>query len=295
MRLTLLGTGTPSPSLRRKSSGTLLEVDGETIVIDHGGGAFDRLVESGTNLANVTHLLISHLHSDHTLDLARLVLQRWDQSDGGLSPLTIIGPAPLAQTCAALFGEGGAFEPDIRVRCEHPASLAFYAARGGVPPRLPPQWVVEEVVAGARMAVGSVSVRVGAAQHMEPLLDCLCYRFEAGGTAFVYSGDTGYSEDFIAFAKGCDVLLAMCQYLDGTPVPPIARASAASHLEVARMAAAAGVRTLVLTHLSEQFDDPLTRARAHKEMTETFSGTVVWGEDLMRLSLDGTIPEGRFR
>jgi len=167
MRLTLLGTGTPSPSRRRKSSGYVLEVSGATIALDHGGGAFDRLVESGIAPVAVTHLLVSHLHSDHTLDLARLVLSRWDQGGGRLAPLEIAGPAPLSHMLDALMGPEGAFAPDIRARCEHPASLAIHAARGGVPPRDPPRWTLAEVAPGMALRVGEAS-RVATGSSVPP-------------------------------------------------------------------------------------------------------------------------------
>jgi ribonuclease Z len=78
VRITLLGTGTPAPSLARQSSGYLIEVGRDVIVLDHGPGAHHRLLESGHSAVDVTHAFFSHLHYDHCLDYARLVLQRWD-------------------------------------------------------------------------------------------------------------------------------------------------------------------------------------------------------------------------
>ena len=77
--LTLLGTGTPAPSLARQSSGYLIEVGSDLIVWDHGPGAHQRLIESGHRSIDVTHAFFTHLHYDHCMDYGRLVLQRWDQ------------------------------------------------------------------------------------------------------------------------------------------------------------------------------------------------------------------------
>ena len=56
MKLILLGTGTPSPSVKRASSGYLIVVGGDTIVMDHGAGAHQRLIESGHSSTDVTHV-----------------------------------------------------------------------------------------------------------------------------------------------------------------------------------------------------------------------------------------------
>jgi len=283
MQFTLLGTGTPSPSGRRQSAGYLIEADDHKIVIDHGGGAFQRLIELGIKAQDITALIVSHLHSDHSLDIPRLVLTRWDQGGGRAAPLRVFGPAPIRSVFDRLFGPHGAFAPDIRARCEHPASLAIFAARGGAGRRAPPAFELTEVSPGERFAIGGIDVEVGRARHFEPLLDCLCFRFRGEGVDIVYGGDTGHSEPVADFARGCGALVAMCQYLDGTPLPQAARDTAASHLEVAAMAARAQAGLLVLTHLSEQFDDPIVRAMAHQAMSGIYAGPIIWGEDKMRL------------
>lgn len=294
MRLTLLGTGTPSPSLKRQSSGYLLETPDKTIVVDHGGGAFQRFLETGHGPTDISHLYVSHLHSDHILDIPRLVLGRWDQSDGTLPPLKVFGPQPIARTFDRLFGPDGAFGPDIRARCDHEASLAIFAARGGTPPRHPPALDIREVQPGDRIEEDTLTVDVGRAQHFEPLLECLCFRFRTDAGDLVYTGDTGFSQAVIDFSAGCHMLVAMCQYLDETPVPPGARATAASHLDVARMANLAGARALTLTHLSEQFDDPGARARAHREMAAIYAGDIIWGEDGLMVPIDSGAGDRRF-
>ena len=67
MKLTLLGTGTPTPSLKRASSSYLFEIGPDVIVMDHGPGAHNRLLEAGKRVVDVTHVFFSHLHYDHCL------------------------------------------------------------------------------------------------------------------------------------------------------------------------------------------------------------------------------------
>ena len=102
MRITLLGTGTPAPSLERQSSGYLVEVAGDTLVFDHGPGAHHRLIESGRRAVDVTRAFFTHLHYDHFMDYARLVLQRWDMGAGQIDDLDVYGRAASAVCCSTM-------------------------------------------------------------------------------------------------------------------------------------------------------------------------------------------------
>ena len=102
MRITLLGTGTPAPSLERQSSGYLVEVAGDTLVFDHGPGAHHRLIESGRRAVDVTRAFFTHLHYDHFMDYARLVLQRWDMGAGLIDDLDVYGRAASAVCCSTM-------------------------------------------------------------------------------------------------------------------------------------------------------------------------------------------------
>ena len=101
LSITLLGTGTPAPSLDRQSSGYLIEVGSDLIVWDHGPGAHHRLIESGHRTVDVTHAFFTHLHYDHCMDYGRLVLQRWDQGADRIPDLQVYGPPPIARMTRA--------------------------------------------------------------------------------------------------------------------------------------------------------------------------------------------------
>ena len=90
MKLTLLGTGTPAPSLTRQSSGYLIDVVGDVLVWDHGPGSHQRLLEGGRRATEVTHAFFTHLHYDHCMDYARLVLS--GGSRRGQDPDLPLGP-----------------------------------------------------------------------------------------------------------------------------------------------------------------------------------------------------------
>jgi ribonuclease Z len=128
LTVTLLGTGTPAPSLSRQSSGYLIEVGHDLIVWDHGPGAHQRLIESGRRSTETTHAFFTHLHYDHCMDYGRLVLQRWDQGADRIPDLHVYGPPPIARMTEQLFGANGIYGPDIRARVEHRSSLDVFEA-----------------------------------------------------------------------------------------------------------------------------------------------------------------------
>jgi len=285
MRITLLGTGTPSPSLARQSSGYLFQVGDELIVMDHGPGAHHRLLESGRRATEVNYAFFSHLHYDHCLDYARLVLQRWDQGADLIPDLDVYGPAPIARMTEQLFGVDGVFGPDIRARIEHQSSIDVFQARGGTPPRRRPAPRVREIHAGDVVSGRRWRVTVGHAAHVQPYLECLAFRLDADDGSVCYSGDSGMCDEIVELARGCDILIHMNHHFTGTEPSASYRAACGNHRDNAAIATRAGVKTLVLTHLLAQIDRPGVREQIVHEIQQEFGGQVIWGEDLMELTL----------
>ncbi|MEK9724690.1 MAG: MBL fold metallo-hydrolase, partial [Rhodospirillaceae bacterium] len=181
MKLTILGTGTPAPSLKRACSGYMIEVGDDLIVMDHGPDAHRRLLESGKRATDVTHVFFTHLHYDHCLDYARLVLQRWDMGAGKLPELKVYGPPPIARMTEQLFGDDGVWAPDLDARTGHRLSLDIYELRGGVLPRVKPMPEVHEIHPGDTVGDNGWTVRVAEASHVQPYLQCHAYRLDGPG------------------------------------------------------------------------------------------------------------------
>ena len=78
MKITCLGTGTPESHKRRASSGYLVEIGDDRILLDCGV-VWSRLIEAGAQPGDITHLFFTHLHSDHMMDYARLIHAAWDE------------------------------------------------------------------------------------------------------------------------------------------------------------------------------------------------------------------------
>ena len=136
MKLTVLGSGSPEAYVRRASSGYLIEVGQDRILFDCGGGVFDNLLRAGLQPTDITHIVFSHLHSDHMMDYARLVHAAWDE---GGAPIKVFGPAPIKAITQGYFGRDGVLAHDLRARTDLPQSQQVWVARGGTLPRRWPE------------------------------------------------------------------------------------------------------------------------------------------------------------
>ena len=283
MKLTLLGTGSPEAHAPRASSGYLVEVGGDRILFDCGGGVFDRLVQAGHMPGDLSHLVFSHLHSDHMMDYARLLHARWDE---GGADLDVFGPAPLAEITERYFGKKGALAFDLRARTELPQSQKVWQARGGTLPRPWPAPRVTEIASGFEMAGDGWTLRAIDVPHAQPFLTCLGFRIEADGKSVVYAGDSGHSPALEALCEGADVVIHWCYRLSFEPLPdPSFAATSVGHVETAAMAARAGVKHLILTHWRVQHDTEETRARVREDVARHFSGRFTIAADLMEIAL----------
>jgi ribonuclease Z len=287
MKLWLLGTGTPTPSVKRMCSGYALELGGDFLIFDHGFGAHHSLLKLGVSPTRVTHVFLSHLHYDHMGDYPRLVLTRWDQGAGKIPDLQVYGPPPLKTISDRLFGEDGVYDPDLVSRTQNACSLEIYRARGGAGERARPQPHVHEVEPGQVIHAQGWQVSVAAVAHFGPHLTSYGFRLDCTSGSFVYSGDTGPCTSMRRLAEDCDVLVHMCHYISGSELGPGMSQSCMGHLELAKLAEEARVKTVVLTHVTEQIDQPGVRERIVAEMARVYRGNIIFGEDGMQIPIKG--------
>jgi ribonuclease BN (tRNA processing enzyme) len=276
-RLILLGTGGgPRPKKNVSAPAQAVVVDGTVYVVDCGDGVARQLVAAGLTLPSLRHVFITHHHSDHNADYGNLLLLAW--AAGLRTPVDTWGPPPL-ERMTKLFLEMN--DADITTRI---------ADEGRVP--LAPLVRAHDVARGGLvMQDERVKVTAAVVPH-PPVTPSFAYRLDTPDRSIVISGDTRRSDELIGLARGADVLVHEALYLPAVDriVGSIANAATLkqhiidSHTAVedcGRVAQAAGVRTLVLSHFVPA-DDPavtdemwIAAARAH------FRGTVIVGKDLM--------------
>ncbi len=271
--VTLLGTGGPVPDPHRAGPATLISAGPEQYLVDAGRGVLMRLAAAGIGPAQLSAVLLTHLHSDHITDLNDVITTRWIMTFEP-SPLKVVGPAGTGRVVDGILESLG---PDIAYRLAHHEDLGYR----------PPVEVTE--VAEGEIDLGT-EVRVSCAPtDHRPVEPTVGFRFDYRGSSVVAAGDTVPCEGLDRLCQGADALIHTVIRKDIVEQLPIQRVLDtldyhSSPEEAAQTAARAGMGTLVLTHYfpPPSGDDAAEyRARASRH----FDGTVEVGDDLHRVEI----------
>jgi ribonuclease BN (tRNA processing enzyme) len=278
-RLLLLGTaGGPTPKRSASGPAQVILVDGVAYVIDCGDGVARQFRLAGVPWTALRHIFITHHHSDHNADYGNLILLAWASSLA--TRVDTWGPPPL-ERITRLFLEMNRYDIDIRVADE------------GRPPLAPLIHPHERSASGEVMRDERVRVTCALVPHPE-VSPAFAYRFDTPDRAIVISGDTARSDALVELARGADVLVHEVLW-----VPAVDRLVGAdsnaktlkkhiidSHTSVedaGRVAEAAGVKTLVLSHFVPADDASITSEMWAAAAQAHFRGRVIVGQDLMEL------------
>ena len=288
MKLTLLGTGSPVPMANRASSGYVVEIGDEVLVFDHGQGAHTNFLTAGFRAVDVNTAFFSHLHFDHCADYPRLVHTRWDQGAGQIPELKVYAPEYMHQMSDLLFREKGVFQPDLDGRMNSSGSRVVYKNRGGKLPRARPSPNISSLHDGQVIESDNWKVTVKEVYHQPGYIEPYAFRIESDEGTLVYSGDTGPCAAIEELSQNADILIHMCYFLSGTFNQDDKTLTSSGHLEAARTAAKAQVKTLVTTHFTPQMDTQGVAEKCLGEMAKIYDGRIIWGEDLMQIPLKGS-------
>lgn len=277
-RLVLLGTaGGPTPKPSRAAPAQAIVAGDRIYLVDCGDGVARQLALARLPFRDLRAVFITHQHSDHNAGYGPLFLLGWVA--GLQSPVDTYGPPPLVRMTRLLLE---AYEFDITTRMKDEGR-----------PALAPLVRPHELTAPGEVFRDD-RVRVTAARNSHPPIEhSFAYRFDTADRSIVISGDTTYSEDVLKLARGADVLVhealnrPFWERPDAPQTAEVRRHIIASHTdaeEVGRLAAQAGVKTLVLTHFvpsepSGAVPDDVWLAAARRH----FSGRVIMGADLMEI------------
>jgi len=166
-----------------------------------------------------------------------------------------------------------------------PTSQSVHVNRGGTLPRPEPSLDVDDVGPGKVTEHGDWSVTAAEVDHVQPYLRTLAYRVACPDGSIVFAGDTGPCESLDALTRGANVLVVNCWDHQQTMEENGEAPGQTGTLDAAEMARRAGVRTLVLTHTGPNLCKPDSQARAIEDIACVYDGTVIFGEELMRLPL----------
>src|SRR5215211_1431340 len=246
MKLTILGSGTVVPNGQRNSAGFFIETSDVKMMLDCGAGTVHALARYAIDWQALTHIFLSHFHVDHIGELASLFFAfRYAMTKERFEPLTLIAPQGadrIINHLKAAFGEN-------IFTLKFPLHLSM-------------------VEPGASLEIGKESqLAVVKTPHTA---ESLAVKMSHRGQSICYTGDTDFSDSLIPFFQATDLLISECSFVE--------RKDGVRHLaipDVGRLAEAARVKRLVVTHLYFTMPEDDLRHRLQK----IYSGEIFIGED----------------
>ncbi|HYE46069.1 MAG TPA: MBL fold metallo-hydrolase [Caulobacter sp.] len=252
------GSGSPLPDRDRNGPCTAVVAGGRVFLVDAGEGAAESFARAGVPAGRIEGVFLSHFHSDHLDGLAAVALQRWI-GRAATTPLALTGPAGVERIAAGL---NALYAIDNGYRTAHhgapatPPSGAGFAGRAFA--------FAEGQTSVVVLDDGGLRVTAFRVDH-GPAEPAVGYRFDYRGRSLVVSGDSSASANLVANARGADLLIH-----DALSPALVRRMSAAATAagqknrakilldiidyhagpeEVAMQARAAGVKSVLLTHI----------------------------------------------
>jgi ribonuclease BN (tRNA processing enzyme) len=289
-RLITLGTvAGPPPRANRAQSSNLLVVNGTLYVIDAGDGAARRISAAGFKVRDVGTIFITHHHDDHTAGIGTLMSVAWD--DQRTTPINVYGP-PKTEDLVKAAVQYFTISADIRIADggrSIPISKLFFGHDVGTGVVYKDANVTVTAIENTHFAFQKIADSVRQKSYS--------YRFDTPGRVVVFTGDTGAFDGLVELAKGADLLVSEANSIEQrmqdlmrsgqwqvmTPAEQdrIKQQMARGHLsteDVGKIASGAGVKAVVLTHLTWKADDDY--ASWADEVKKNFTGPVFIAKDL---------------
>lgn len=250
IKVTVLGSGTCVPRPDRASPGFYLEVGKTKILLDCGSGIVRQLVRADKDYRDIDLIIISHLHADHTSDLAAFFnALNYTPDFDRKKDILVLGGRGFKE----FFGRLVRAFPHIQPR---PNTYKIEVFECKKVDKLPDFTL--ETIQGNH---DSSSILI---------------KLKAFKKSIVYTGDTGYDPTIVTLAKESDLLISECSYPEERKVK--------DHLTprlAGKIAENADVKTLLLTHFYPQIDKTDIKTQVKKY----FSGQVIIAQDLLELKI----------
>jgi ribonuclease BN (tRNA processing enzyme) len=227
MRITVLGSGDAFGAGGRFHSAYLTEVAGATFLLDCGPSILQAAKQVSWDLGKLDAVLLTHLHGDHFGGVPFLFME-YRYETPRTRPFAIYGPEGTERRVQAVFA-------------------ALYERTAAEPLPFPVEY--HELAAGRSVELGAARVTPLPVHHV-PELTAFAYRVEVEGRTFLYSGDTAWTDELAAHARGVDLFVCECSTFETQLDIHV------SYPEIAARAHDLGCRRLVLSHLGSE---PLRR------------------------------------
>jgi ribonuclease BN (tRNA processing enzyme) len=258
----------------------LLSLAGKKILVDAGLGVSKSVCDQGVALTAIDAILVTHMHSDHYLELGPLLHTAWT---AGLNrPVPVYGPPRLTHYWQAFLNS---MEDDIALRIEDEGrpDLARLVELLAIPESGP-------------IDLDGITVHALENAH-PPVRPSYAFRFEARDKRIVLSGDTAPIQAMAEFAQGSDLLVHEAMLTEGVDAlmarmtngddrlrTHILRSHTAAE-DVGRIARDAGVARLALNHFVPDGIPGFAEGDWEAAVRRTWSGPLTLGRDGVRIDL----------
>jgi ribonuclease BN (tRNA processing enzyme) len=275
LEVVVLGSGGPRPFGRAGSSFLVLVGGTPRILVDAGPGAFLRIGELDLDLEQVDTVLLTHLHIDHSADLAALFNARALTSDGPIS-YQIFGPDG-----AGLFPKTSRL---VNLLVEKDGAFAYQKTFGA-----------RETFAVHDLAINLASPRTKIVEQdglvVEEIAthhgDCpsVAYRISYNSVAVVFSGDMDASAlpNLVQLAKNADLLIFNCAVLDPPDSPSQLYDLHTPPRKIGEAARDSGAKSLLLSHLAPDVEGQQPAVR--KSIGASYAGPVAFATDKLQVAV----------
>lgn len=274
MRVTLLGTGSPRPSIDRNGPAVLVEAGGKYLLFDAGRGVVQRLQQLDIRISGIHQVFLTHLHSDHISALDDIWLTGWIYQRP--LPLNIYGPKGTKSFVEHL---SQAYSHDVQLRNQY---SGLDPNSGAV--------VAYEIKPGVIYSENGVKVTAFLVNH-KPVDPAYGYRIDFGERSVVISGDTTYSQSLVDHSAGIDLLVheimsVKSEILEKNPRLQKIQRYHTSPEQLVKVLNGVRPRAAILTHIiivGTTEDDVL------QQVNNGYDGELYIGEDLMRVEVGSSI------
>jgi len=253
MKITILGSGTFIPELKRSCPGHLIELDNDQILFDFGRGVIRNLMRKKINPIEIDTVFITHMHADHFSELIpfiALILDHYDKKNLR-EVYTFYGPKGFKKELMGIVKVIGLDKHKNIKRIK-----------------------VIDVKPNEVLKVKKVSIKSFKVDHSKSKL-CLAYRIKLNKKVFCYSGDSSYCENLKKACKNVDLAI-----VEATGPK---RWNIQSHLngeDLGILAKECNVKKLVVVHVSKSY-----LKQVKKDIRKNYKGKVILAKDLMRFKI----------
>lgn len=274
IKVTLLGTGSPRPSVDRNGPAVLVEVGGKYLLFDSGRGVVQRLQQLDIRISDIQQIFLTHLHSDHISALDDVWLTGWIYQRP--SPLNIYGPNGTKSFVDHLRQ---AYSYDVQLRNQY-SGLDINA--GAV--------ATTDIKPGVIFSENGIKVTAFLVDH-RPVDPAYGYRIDFGKRSVVISGDTSYSQSLVDHSVGIDLLVHEIMSVDHKILEKNPRLQKIQRYhtnpeQLVKVLSSAKPRASVMTHVIVV---GMSEDEVLKQVNNEYEGEVHMGEDLMSIEVGSSI------